>query len=90
MGMTHEGSAHVCGDNQCALTNAIMQESTLKKKSSCLAYHLVKEGVAMDDWRTARVNTNKNEADLLIKVLPFGEKRRKFVRKELVHICGSS
>ena len=44
----------------------------------------------MDDLRTAHVNTNENEADPLTKVLPFGPKRRKFVRKVLMHICGSS
>ena len=44
----------------------------------------------MDDWRTVHVNTNNNEADLLPKVLPFGEKMRKFVRKALMRIYGSS
>lgn len=67
-----------------------MPESTLKKKSSCLACHLTREGVAMGDRRKARVSANENEADLLTKVLSFGEKRRKFVRKALMHICGSS
>ena len=78
------------GDNQSVIANTKMPESTLKKKSSSLAYHLIREGVAMDDWRTAYVNAHDNEADLLTKVLPFGEKRRNFVRKVLMHIYGSS
>ena len=90
MGITYEGPAYLYGDNQSVLANTTVPESTLKKKSSSLAYHLVREGVAMDDWRTTYVNTNDNEADLLTKVLPFGQKRRKFVRKVLMHIYGSS
>ena len=72
------------------LTNITTLESTFKKKSSSLAYHLMREGVETDDWRTARTRTNENEADLLTKFLPFGEKRCKFARKALTHIHGSS
>ena len=49
----------------------------------------MREGVARDEWRTAYVNTNENEADLLTKPLPNGEKRRKFVKKVLHHIFRS-
>ena len=90
VGMSCEGPAHAHGDNQSALANAKTLESTLKEKSLSLACYLVREGVAMDDWRIARANANENEADLLTKVLPFGEKRPKFVRKEFSHVCGSS
>ena len=88
--MTHEGLACFYSDNQSVVANTTTPESTLKKKSPYLAYHLVREGVVMDDWRTAHANTNENEADLLTKILPFGEKNRKFVRKVLMHIYGSS
>jgi len=40
---------------------------------------------ARDEWRTSCVNTHKNEADLLTKLLPFGEKQRKFVARLLRH-----
>ena len=90
MGIPCEGPSYVCGDNQSVLANTTIPESTLKKKSSSLAYHLVREGVARDEWRTAYVNTHKNEADLLTKVLPFGEKRRGFVRKVLHHVYGTA
>ena len=88
MDIMHEGPACIYGDNQSVSANAPTPESALKKKSSSLAHRLVRERVAMDDWRTDHVNANENEADLLTKFLPFGEKRRKCIRKVLLHICG--
>jgi hypothetical protein len=46
-------------------------------------------GVANDEWRTSYVNTHENEADLLTKLLPAGEKRREFVRDLLHYIYRS-
>ena len=89
MAITYEGPVYLCGDNQSVLANTTVSGSTLKKSSS-LAHHLLREGVAMDYWRTANININDNEADFLTKVLPFGQKRRKFIRKVLMHIYGSS
>ena len=63
-----------------------MPDSTLKKKSQSIAYHFVREGSAHGEWQTAYMNTHNNEADLLIKLLPNGEKRWKFVRNLLHHI----
>ena len=76
MGMHCEDPACTCSNNQSALANATVPDSTLKKKSSSLACHLIREGVALDESRTTHVNINDNEADLLTKALPFGEKRR--------------
>jgi hypothetical protein len=72
---------YICGDNQSVLANTTEPGSTLKKKSQSIAYQFVSEGVANDEWRTSCVNTNKNETNLLTKMLPVGEKRRGFVRK---------
>ena len=69
--------------------NTTIPESTLKKKSQSIAHHLVREGVARNKWRTACVNTNDNKADLLTKLLPFGEKRKNFARKVLHYIFRS-
>ena len=85
-----KGPAHAYGDNQCVLAITVMLESILKKKSSSLACHFMREGIAMDDWRPAYVNTHDNEVDLLAKFLTFGEKRCEFFRKVLISICGSS
>lgn len=86
MGIPVEGPAYIYGDNQSVLANTTIPESTLKKKSQSIAYHFVREGCARDEWRTTYVSTHDNEADLLTKPLPPGEKRRMFVRKVLHHI----
>lgn len=86
MGIPILGPVYVHGDNQSVLANTSIPDSQLKKKSQSIAYHFVREGAARDEWRTAYVNTHENEADLLTKMLPDGEKRRKFVRRILHHI----
>ena len=68
------------------LANTTIPDSTLRKKSQSIAYHFVREGSARDEWLTSYVNTNDNESDIMTKVLPFGEKRKKFVRNLLHHI----
>jgi hypothetical protein len=86
MGIPVNGPCYISGDNQSVLANTTNPGSTLKKKSQSIAYHFVREGVAKDEWRTSYVNTHDNEADLLTKLLPFGEKRKTFVRTLLHHI----
>ena len=86
MGIPCEGPTYIYGDNQSVLANTTIPDSTLKKKSQSIAYHFVREGSARDEWRTTYVNTHDNEADLLTKQLPSGEKRRSFVRNILHHI----
>ena len=86
MGIPCEGPTYILGDNQSVLANTTIPDSTLRKKSQSIAYHFVREGSARDEWRTSYVNTNDNESDILTKVLPFGEKRKRFVRNLLHHI----
>lgn len=88
MGIPVVGPACIYGDNQSVLANTTIPDSTLKKKSQSIAYHFVREGVARDEWRTTYINTHDNEADLLTKQLPSGEKRKGFVRNLLHHIFG--
>ena len=83
MGIPCKGPAYIYADNQSVLANTTIPDSTLKKKSQSIAYHMVREGVARDEWRTCYVNTHDNEADLLTKPLPSGEKRKGFVRRLL-------
>ena len=78
MGIPVEAPTYVFGDNQAVLANITMSHSTLKKKSSSVAYHFVHEGVAKDEWRVTYLNTHFNPADLLTKSLPGGEKRTRF------------
>ena len=86
MGIPCEGPAYIEGDNQSVLANTTVPDSTLKKKSQSIAYHFIREGVARDEWRTAYIKSILNDADLLTKVLPSGEKRRTFVRNLIHHI----
>ena len=79
MGIPVEGPTYIYRDNQSVLANTAIPDSTLKKKSQSIAYHFVREGVARDEWRTSYVNAHDNEADLLTKQLPHGEKRKGFV-----------
>ena len=86
MGIPVNGPCYIQGDNQSVLANTTEPGSTLKKKSQSIAYHFVREGVARHEWRTSYINTHDNEADLLTKMLPSGEKRKGFVMNLLHHI----
>ena len=90
MGIPVNGPVYIQGDNQSVLANTSNPDSTLKKKSQSVAYHFVREGVARDEWRTTYVSTHDNEADLLTKLLPSGEKRRGFVKNLLHHMHRSA
>ena len=86
MGISCDDPTFIYGDNQSVLANTTVPDSTLKKKLHSITYHFVQEGAAWDEWRMTYVNTHENEADLLTKQLPSGEKRKSFVRKLLHHI----
>ena len=90
MGIPGEGPTCIYGDNQSLLANTTIEDYTLKKKSQSIALHFVDEGVVRDEWRTTYVNTHGNEADLLTKHLPHGEKRKGFVSNLLHHIFSIS
>ena len=84
-----QGTGLYSGDNQSVLVNTSIPDSTLKKKSQSIAYHFVRESAATDEWRTSYINTHENEADLLTKLLPSGDKRKRFVESLLHHIFRS-
>ena len=75
MGIPVEFPTFTFGDNQSVLVNSSKPHSSLKKKSSSVAFHFVREGVAKDEWRVAYLNTHSNCADMGTKSLPGGEKR---------------
>ena len=62
MGTPCEVPSHVCGDNQSVLFNTTIPDSTLKKKSQSIAYHLIIKGAAWDERRTTHAITLSNEA----------------------------
>ena len=57
-GVPFEHLAHVFGDNQSILFNSSKPHSVLKKKSSSIMYHFVREGVAKNEWQTTYLNTH--------------------------------
>jgi hypothetical protein len=87
MGIRVDMPTFIYGDNQSVLANVSGPDSTLKKKSNSIAYHFVREGSARDEWRTTYINTHDNPSDILTKPLPSGEKRSKFCRMLLHHLC---
>jgi hypothetical protein len=80
MGVPIDGPSYVYGDNMSVLHNTSNPESTLKKKSNSIAYHLVRESIAMDEMRTGYINSAENYADLMTKNLPRGERRENLLR----------
>ena len=78
MGIAIDMPSFVFGDNQSVLANTSLPHSKLKKKSSSIAFHFVREGVAKTEWKTAYLNTDLNPSDMLTKSLPGGDKRRRF------------
>jgi hypothetical protein len=90
MGVPIDGPSYVHGDNTSVLHNTSNPESTLKKKSNSIAYHLVRESIAMDAMRTGYVNTDGNYADLMTKSLPKGERRENLLRAMMWDIYSKS
>jgi hypothetical protein len=86
MGIPVESATYIFGDNQSVLANTTKSHSSLKKKSSSIAFHFVREGVAKDEWRATYLNTNFNPADLCTKSLPGGVKRRRFTNYLLHYV----
>ena len=86
MGIPVEVPAYIEGDNQYFLANTAILDSTLNKKSQSIAYNFLREGAARGEWRTTYVNTHENEADLLTKQLPSGDKRNSIIRNLLHHV----
>ena len=80
MGVPLDGPTYVYADNMSVLHNTTTPESTLKKKSNAIAYHLVREAVAMDEMIMGYIRSDENLADILTKVLPGGERRSDLIR----------
>ena len=83
MGIPFDEPTYLYGDNMSVLHNVQKPESVLKKKSNSIAYHLVRESVAMSELLTGYVKTDDNVADLMTKPLPSGERRESLIRRLL-------
>jgi hypothetical protein len=56
-------------DNETAIRNSTIPESSLKKKHNAIAYHRVREAVAADILRIGYINSRDNLADMFTKPL---------------------
>jgi hypothetical protein len=75
MGIPIDGPTYFYGDNMSVLHNVQKPESTLKKYNNSIAYHMVREAVAMGEILTSYIATHDTVADLMTKPLPKGERR---------------
>ena len=85
MGVPVPGPSFVLSNNQAGIFNTSRHESTLKKKSNSICYHVVRESVAMGEMLTGHVPSKLNLANLLTKVL-FGSLRKTLVGRILEDI----
>ena len=73
--------------NKAANKNSEKSKSGLqKKKSSSVAYNYIREGCAMDLWRTTYVSTKWNPSDILTKVVSSITDRIRKIRMLLYDI----
>ena len=79
MGVPIDGPTYIFCDNQSVVSNTSKAESVLKKKSNSIAYHAVREAVAMKEILICYISTDKNVADIMTKVLPSGQRRTDLV-----------
>ena len=77
-GVPIDGPAMVLNDNQSAVNNSSKLESTLNKKHSSIAYHLVRHNVAAGVVKIGWINTNDNIADPLTKRLTEAKRSKLF------------
>ena len=76
----------VYGDNKLVLHNTTLPESNLNKKSNSIAYHAVREGVAIGEWISGYEPTYTNVSEFLTKPVPDGERRTRLVRGVMYYI----
>jgi hypothetical protein len=86
MGISIPGPTYGFGDNMSVINNTSKPDSQLRKKSNSIAFHSVRESVAMGEIMTAHEPSVTNPADLFTKVLPGVERREMIVRRVLYDI----
>ena len=69
LGVPVNGPAMLFGDNQSMITNCTISTNTLKKKHNAIAYHRVREAVAVGVLNLVYVSSQDNVADMLTKPL---------------------
>ena len=82
MGVPLEGPTHILADNMSVVHNCSNPNSQLKKKSNSIAYHYVRERVAVGVCYISYVPSADNLADMLTKTQP-GEVRGRLAKQVL-------
>lgn len=90
MGIRSYGPAFVNGDIQAALASMTELGLVLKKKTNNNAFHFVQEVPATDQWRSTKIESDENTADLFTKCLPSEKKRQTFCDRLLYHLKTAS
>ena len=75
MGVEIAGPSYIYGDNMSVIHNTQRPESMLKKKSNSIAYHAMRESVAMGESLTGHIRSEDNPADICTKIISGGMKR---------------
>ena len=76
MGLSIDGPANVFCDNNTVVRSASRPESTLKKKTLSICYHMIREAAASGVIRVTWESGEENIADVLTKFLPGIRLRR--------------
>ena len=75
-GIPIEGATNIFCDNEAVTKATRTPESTLSKKHNAVAWHRVREAVAMEMVRVAKEDTKTNLADLMTKTLAYLDRER--------------
>ena len=87
MGIPLSGPTLFYGDNMSVIHNTQRPESQLKKKSTSVSYHAIREAVAMGELLTGHVRSEDNPADICTKVIPGGMKRNQLLGRILYDLA---
>mgnify|MGYP000429534646 CR=1 FL=1 len=79
MGVPLSGPTYVYGDNMSIIHNTQRPQSTLKKKSNLICYHVVRKMVAIGEIVWGHISTHNNPADICTNVVPGGSKRNHLI-----------
>jgi hypothetical protein len=86
MGIPLDGPGYMYCDNNSVVCNTTMPELTLKKKSNSIAYHCIREAVAMGEIIITYERMETNISDPMTKALPGGAPWMTLVRRILYDI----
>ena len=90
MGIPVLNPCFVFGDIQSVSWNTTCLDIVLRKKTSYLAYHFVRETVSRYEWGTTHMKTSINPSNICTKSLPAGMNRKRKVHCILYDIYPES